>query len=300
MTEKSPPDDWPLPTPQEAVKSPELMRRLLASGGGRGGAGGGGDPAGAPGTDVDTVGRGDDGFLDAVSGAADRIIGLGLAQPAVTGGRTAEAVVRQLQAMGCSRYEIDVRGPAVTTSLSVSLTAEEVLQRVPWLLRMNAQGNDILVRPAEPEHALALVDDLTSGGVQAMKRAGHAPAAVVETSPQRFQAWVKTAAAAGRQLLFRIARRLAREHDGAAASADSRQFGRLAGFANCAPEHTTRSGLRPRAALVEASGQIAPRGAQLLLDAETELNRRTAMTEKSPPDDWPPPASALVKTAAGC
>ncbi|MBL2509546.1 DNA primase, partial [Klebsiella pneumoniae] len=93
-------------------------------------------------------------------------------------------------------------------------SAAEVLQNTPWLKRMNAQGNDVYIRPAEQErHGLVLVDDLSEFDLDDMKAEGREPALIVETSPKNYQAWVKVAqdAPAGHRGV--IARKLAREYD---------------------------------------------------------------------------------------
>ncbi|WP_258370320.1 RepB family DNA primase, partial [Serratia marcescens] len=109
-------------------------------------------------------------------------------------------------------------------------SAAEVLQNTPWLKRMNAQGNDVYIRPAEQErHGLVLVDDLSEFDLDDMKAEGREPALVVETSPKNYQAWVKVADAAGGELRGQIARTLASEYDPDLARAATRHHGLSAG-----------------------------------------------------------------------
>lgn len=199
-------------------------------------------PERRPWLDMEVVGRGLDRFRDAYSGAADRIMALaGAANHRTTGGymagfqaqvkgdRTAQAIARQLKAMGCDRYDIGIRDAASGKMMNREWSAAEVLQNTPWLKRMNAQGNDVYIRPAEQErHGLVLVDDLSEFDLDDMKAEGREPALIVETSPKNYQAWVKVAqdAPAGHRGV--IARKLAREYDADPASADSRHYGRLA------------------------------------------------------------------------
>ncbi|NHW87539.1 hypothetical protein HA066_24300, partial [Escherichia coli] len=78
---------------------------------------------------------------------------------------------------------------------------------------MNAQGNDIYIRPAEQaRHGLVLVDDLSSDDLDAMKQEGREPAAIIETSPKNYQAWVKVAQDAPADHRGVTARKLAREY----------------------------------------------------------------------------------------
>lgn len=126
--------------------------------------------------------------------------------------RTLQAIGRQLKAMGCERFDIGVRDATTGQMMNREWSAAEVLQNTPWLKRMNAQGNDVYIRPAEQErHGLVLVDDLSEFDLDDMKAEGREPALVVETSPKNYQAWVKVADAAGGELRGQIARTLASE-----------------------------------------------------------------------------------------
>jgi len=64
------------------------------------------------------------------------------------------------------------------------------LKSLLWLRRENLNRGHIYVRPAGV-HGLSLVDDLKADTFLRMKADGFAPAAVVETSPGNFQAWLK-------------------------------------------------------------------------------------------------------------
>jgi len=243
-------------------------------------------PERRPWLDMEVVGRGLDRFRDAYSGAADRVVALaGAANRRATGGhmagfkaqvkgdRTAQAVARQLKAMGCERYDIGIRDAASGKMMNREWSAAEVLKNTPWLKRMNAQGNDIYIRPAEQaRHGLVLVDDLSSDDLDAMKQEGREPAAIIETSPKNYQAWVKVAqdAPAGHRGV--IARELAREYDADPASADSRHYGRLAGFTNRKDKHTSRSGYQPWVLCRESSGQSATAGPELMQQAGQVLD----------------------------
>lgn len=252
-------------------------------------------PERRPWLDMEALGRSFDRFRDAYSGAADRIMALaGAASNRATGGhmadfqaqvkgdRTAQAIARQLKAMGCDRYDIGIRDAASGKMMNREWTPQEVVQNAAWLKRMNAQGNDIYIRPAEQaRHGLVLVDDLSSDDLDAMKQEGREPAAVIETSPKNYQAWVKVAqdAPAGHRGV--IARELAREYDADPASADSRHYGRLAGFTNRKDKHTTRTGYQPWVLCRESSGQSATAGPELMRDAGLVLENIERRQEKA-------------------
>lgn len=193
-------------------------------------------------------------------------------QTQVKGDRTSQAISRQLKAMGCDRYEIGIRDGAAGKMMSREWTPQEVIQNADWLKRMNAQGNDIYIRPApDAKHGLVLVDDLTTADLDAMKQEGREPAAVIETSPKNFQAWVRVAQDAPADHRGSIARKLASEYDADMASADASHYGRLAGFTNRKDKYTSRTGYQPWVLCRESSGKTATAGPQMMQAAKQEL-----------------------------
>jgi hypothetical protein len=195
--------------------------------------------------------------------------------------RTYLAVRRQLHAMGCTGYEAGIRdreGRMLTRTWS----AEEVLKAVPWLKRQNARGADIYVRPAgEQSQGLVLVDDLDQSQVARMKHEGLTPAAVIETSPQNYQAWVRlTEGPLTPAVATTASRGIAQYFGGDLNSADWRHFGRLAGFTNRKPEHTTETGRHPWVLCHEASGKQAERGPEAAQAAQQRVLERLVEAER--------------------
>ena len=253
-------------------------------------------PERVAGVALEAMANRDAGFHDAYGGAADRIVALarpdatdnrGRLDLAALGGpmkndRTLQAIGRQLKAMGCERFDIGVRDATTGQMMNREWSAAEVLQNTPWLKRMNAQGNDVYIRPAEQErHGLVLVDDLSEFDLDDMKAEGREPALIVETSPKNYQAWVKVAqdAPAGHRGV--IARKLAREYDADPASADSRHYGRLAGFTNRKDKHTTRIGYQPWVLLRESKGKTATAGPELMQQAGQVLDSIKRQQERT-------------------
>lgn len=281
--------------------SPSQNSRVMAAGGqGHAGSRRGTDQGSADrepsrqGLDVAPMGGGSGGLGDAYSGAADRIVAL--VPPAnhnPAGGnmavheakrpldRTYLAVRRQLEAMNCAAFDVGIRdldGRMMTRTWS----SDEVLKSVPWLKRENAKGADIYVRPAGVENqGLVLVDDLTKGQLDRMKAEGYIPAAVVETSPLNHQAWVRLAdKPLSPDVATLASRHLAERYKADLNSADWRHFGRLAGFTNRKPEHTTGHGRNPWVLCHEASGKLAERGPELAWAAQQRIFERDARAER--------------------
>jgi hypothetical protein len=203
-------------------------------------------------------------------------------QAQLKGDRTQQAIARQLKAMGCERYEVGVRDANSGKMMNREWSAQEVQDNAPWLKRMNARHNDIYIRPAASEpHGLVLVDDLSSDDVDAMKQEGHEPAAVLETSPENYQAWVKTGddtPAAQRGL---VARKLARDYDADKGSADAHHYGRLAGFTNRKDKHASRTGYQPWVLCRESSGQTASQGPALVQRSTEIVEQHERKQEKA-------------------
>ncbi len=236
-----------------------------------------------------------DRFRDAYSGAADRIHdlagtarddtgghGMAASQAQLKGDRTQQAIARQLKAMGCERYEVGVRDASSGKMMNREWSAQEVQDNAPWLKRMNARHNDIYIRPAASEaHGLVLVDDLSSDDVAAMKQEGHEPAAVLETSPENYQAWVKTGDDTPAEQRGLIARKLARAYDADKASADAHHYGRLAGFTNRKDKHASRTGYQPWVLCRESSGQTASQGPALVQRSAEIVQQHDRKQEKA-------------------
>jgi hypothetical protein len=158
--------------------------------------------------------------------------------------------------------------------------AARIIKSVPWLRHQNCEGRNIYVRP-KGEHHLSMVDDLTVGGVSAMKAAGFNPAVVVETSAGNYQAWLKHPERLSKEMSTAAARALAQKFGGDRGAADWRHFGRLAGFANRKAKHRdTPTGLYPYVHLIEADGGVYPEAGRFLAGVKAVVERLRAEREE--------------------
>lgn len=223
----------------------------------------------------------------AYGGARDRILALaGTAQDSEHAGRAGgsgvpetrrdrslEAIQRQVTALGVPRFEVGIRDAKTGQMMNRTWSRAELLaeQSVAWLKRMNAKGNDIYIRPAG-EHGLVLVDDLKPQALERMKVDGLDPAAIIETSPGNYQAWIKLSDSPLSADVRRIAAQdLARRYGGDPNSADSRHYGRLAGFTNQKPQHTRPDGRQPYVLAHECPGKAAIAASVILERVEQHL-----------------------------
>lgn len=250
---------------------------------------------GSAGLELEALGGGIGSFSDAYGSPADRIVALAQTQSDDNGGggnvaaikaklktdRTLQAVYRQLKAMNCQSYDIGIRDANTGLIMNRVWSAQEIMENTDWLKRMNAQGNDVYVRPAEQvSHGLVLVDDLSSDDIEAMKIEGREPALVIETSPKNFQVWVKVADSVPADQRGAIAQQLANEYDADKASADSRHYGRLAGFTNRKDKYSSRQGYQPWVLCRESSGKAATAGPDLVQQVTQELDAKAQKLEQ--------------------
>lgn len=191
------------------------------------------------------------------------------------------AARRQIEGMGCNAYEIGIRDRQ-GRMMNRAWSSQEILTNIAWLKRENAKGADIYIRPSgQQNQGILLIDDLSRGQVDRMKAVGLEPAVVVETSPQNMQAWVRVSETPIKpEVATMISQSLAKKFEGDPNSADWRHFGRLAGFTNQKPEHTTENGLHPWVLCHEASGKQASNGHQLVLTGEKALLEREVAIDK--------------------
>jgi hypothetical protein len=191
---------------------------------------------------------------------------------------TLRAIRRQLDAMPHDLYLLRLihchtRRPLPGRRL---WTPDELLdpRRVRFLRIRNLEGFDIYIHPDNfDQNAGYILLDLDHPAPRVpdcMRRNGHHPCLVLETSPGRLQAWVHVCTASLEPgLATAIARHLALTYGGDPASADWHHLGRLAGFTNRKPARRTLFGFAPWVKVLHARAGLAPRAADLIEYART-------------------------------
>ena len=193
--------------------------------------------------------------------------------------RSLEALQKQIKALDVPRFEVGIRKAKTGQMMNREWSRAEVEQSAAWLKRMNAKGNDVYIRPAG-EHGLVLVDDLTADKISRMAKDGFPSAATIETSPGNYQAWVKLSdkpiSAEARSV---AARSLAKHYGGDLNSADSKHYGRLAGFTNQKLKHA-RDGKQPYVLAHECPGKAATAAPALMERVDLWLDKEEAQNER--------------------
>jgi hypothetical protein len=176
-----------------------------------------------------------------------------------------ERLVRiQLRAMGCERFDVGIKR-ASEMVLREGQGAIEIEETIKELRHENAKGAHIYIRPTG-FHSLSLLDDLSSEAIERMKTEGFEAAAIVETSPNNFQAWLNHGQVLHASASTQAAKQLAERFGGDPSSADWRHFGRLAGFTNPKPERQLPSGMRPFARLRSAKGRVYSKAVEFVAE----------------------------------
>ena len=179
-----------------------------------------------------------------------------------------------------ARVEVALREAQTGAVVKRSWSAQELEESVAWLKRMNARGHDVFIRP-EGEHGLVLVDGLQRPALASLAERGLTPAATIEASPGRFQAWVKlSAGAVPAEVRELAARSMAQHYGGTVERASSRAWGRLAGFTHQAPE-LRRDDRQPYVLAHECPGRVAAEGPALLRHIDEWLERQRERQEQA-------------------
>jgi hypothetical protein len=168
-----------------------------------------------------------------------------------------EATLRKLfTALPSPGYDLGILGEAGMYRLE-AVPASRIVRMLSYLKYRNANGAHIYMRPTG-ESCYTLLDDLTEDILPRLMAEGYAPAAVVETSPGSFQAWLRHAQPLTKELGTLAAKTLAAQFDADSSAADWRRFGRAPGFANRKPQHRNAQGLYPFARLTSYAGEVFP------------------------------------------
>ena len=193
---------------------------------------------------------------------------------------TLRAVQRQLEAMPCAFYLVRLIHQATGRAwLGQRVwTATQLLQpaTLRFLRLRNRQGYDVFFRPfAGSLNAGYILIDLDSpppAVVAAMRRQGHEPCVVLQSSPGHQQVWMRVSTASlPVAVATAIGSYLARWYGGDRASSDGLHVGRLAGFTNQKPQRRLPNGWAPWVRLEYAQPGCASRAASLVEQARSSV-----------------------------
>lgn len=187
---------------------------------------------------------------------------------------------RQIAAMPCPLYEVRLihSGSRQPYPGVRRWPASQLLDpaTVRFLRIRNREGYDVYFRPYAGNHNAGYIlldlDRPAPGILHSLRAQDQAPSVVVQTSPGRWQAWIRVSREPlPPSLATHIGRRLAQIYAADLASADWRHLGRLAGFTNRKPQRRQRDGLAPWVKLIHARGCLARGSAPWIEHPAAEL-----------------------------
>jgi RepB DNA-primase from phage plasmid len=208
---------------------------------------------------------------------------------------TMQAIRRQLAAMPHDLYLIRLVHSRTHRALTGKRlwTADQLLTpaTIGFLRARNREGFDVYMHPdAWDQNAGFVLVDLDRADrsvLDRMRRNGHHPCLVLQTSPGHLQAWIQVAIAALQPCIATaVARQLARDYGGDPGSADWRHMGRLAGFTNQKPIRRNHRGDAPWVKIVHAQAGLAP-NADALVKSAWHLGRPDGLSAATAqPSRW--------------
>ncbi len=194
--------------------------------------------------------------------------------------RTYEIVRRQAFVMDAKFFDVGLVKPtSIPDKPSVMLTQtwnlSELLDAISWLKSQNADDRNIYIRP-KGRNALSLLHNLNARVLERMRHSGFTPAVIVETSPDKFQAWFHHGRNLSKELAVAVTDALASQFDSVSGIADDSNFGnfgRLAGFENRSQKNRQPGGHYPMVRLVHATGEIYEKADEFVAEVKASLRR---------------------------
>lgn len=193
----------------------------------------------------------------------------------------------------------DVYMPGYRGGVEYLLTAEEVEETIPRLVRENIHNRDIYITPIDGRYHYLMLDDITAESITDMKKDGLHPCAVWETSKNNYQAVLKIGKkpplhiddTSEKTAVNAVLRTLTEKYHADKAHSSTETPLRMCGFNNKKPGHGN-----PPVYLREASGAVSTEAAAMVAAARAavmeELGKpgptRAGATATGRPDVYTP------------
>lgn len=159
---------------------------------------------------------------------------------------------------------------------------EELLLRIPEILRIQARGENIYYTPLSQNRHHILIDDMSVETVNRFRANGFMPAALLLSSPGNFQCVItipKLGTEFDRQVGNRLAELLNREYGDPKLSGCIHPH-RAPGFRNLKPKHRQADGTYPEVRLLQAIRQDCPKTLALAQKIAAEIEKEALRQKK--------------------
>ena len=197
--------------------------------------------------------------------------------------RTDFAVAKMLGAIPSPCYDICSQFGSSAPHTESDVAREDIERLMPRLKACNSKGAHIYFRPMGPLQ-YTLLDDLCAAALSDMWKDGFRPCAVVETSPNNYQAWLRHSRVLSKEFARCAARLLSERYGADRNAAGCLRLGRLAGFTNCKPKHIRTDGRFPFVLLHDSSGSVFPAADRIHAEVTAILAHQNIPPEPQPPD----------------
>lgn len=205
-----------------------------------------------------------------------------------------QRATEQIKALGVQDVEISIMLPAKDLlkpkdrkMLKRTLSVENFHDNFGFFMSQNLQGAEIYVQPdPKKDHGLVLLDDLEWSSIEDMKADGVEPCAIVETSPNNWQTWVRISdKPLPKEVRKLVSATLTEKYDADVGAIGSQRIGRLAGFTNRKEKHLNKDGKSPYCKLVETRAGACTSGNTLVAEAQNKIatDERVAKINASVP-----------------
>lgn len=185
---------------------------------------------------------------------------------------TEKTIVAFCDALRADHYHVRLVNFVTQKAIPVDYDPEQLIRASAFLRLKNSQGFNIYCRPAGYQYVL--LDDLRRevlGEVATIR-----PCALLETSPENYQAWVILPTSPNsREQAKAVCRELAETFGADLASAEPDHVGRLPGFTNRKEKHQQSNGLFPYVRLCRSEYRIStfyPRGGAVLIQETQSIS----------------------------
>ena len=126
---------------------------------------------------------------------------------------------------------------------SMAFTPEELIQKMPEILKLQKRGENIYYTPLSEDKHHILIDDVSPENVVRLQKDGYKPAAIIESSPRNFQCVLTIPKFGGefdRQIANQLAAMLNNKYGDPKLSGAIHPH-RAPGFANRKPKHRQKT-----------------------------------------------------------
>lgn len=191
------------------------------------------------------------------------------------------------EAVGAERYRVTVGKFGADNTVSRArlldgrkdgFTPEEMAVKTAEMIKLHSRGENLYLTPLSEKDNFIVVDDLTRKNFDRMMKDGFKPCALLETSPQSYQAIIripKTGLEDDYQAGVKLAQELNREYGDPKVTNMVQPF-RAPGYTNQKPKHERPDGTFPPIRLLDTRDRECEKSTGRLIEIAAQVERERA------------------------